>query len=135
MSHHLESTHHIAIVTDLQCMSICWIYRFEHIPEFLVSFCYSDILELCSILPVWRSIWISHLVENPIDIEPSTATEDWDISFILYPFDDRECLCHKINNREHLTRIYHIDHMVGDSSHLVGFYFASSDIHMTIDLP
>jgi hypothetical protein len=115
-------------------MSILRINSLEHIPEFLVSSRLPDLFQLIPILPVWRSIGISHLIEESIDIEPCTATEDRDMSLRLDPFDDRECLFHKINHRKYLTRIYHIDHMMGDSSRFFRFYLASADIHMTVDL-
>ena len=115
-------------------MSVFWIDGLEHVPECLVSFCYSDILELGPIVPVRRRIRISHRTEEPIDIESCATAEDRDVSLRLDPLDDRECLFHKIDYREYLTRIYDIDHMVWDSSSFFWFYFASSDIHMSVDL-
>jgi hypothetical protein len=115
-------------------MGIFGIYGYEHIPEFLVSSCYSDILELGPIVPVRRSIRVSHLVEESIDIESSATAEYWDASLCLYLLDDRECLLHKIDYREYLTRIYYIDHMMRDSFCFFRFYLTSSDVHMSVDL-
>ena len=71
----LESTHDVAIVLWEELICIERIDIMKHLPEILISLFGADIFELFSIFPVRRILRILHIVEDSIDVEPSSSTK------------------------------------------------------------
>lgn len=101
---YLETTHHIAIVPNLEFMSVFGIDILEHLPENLISSRSTYFFQLFAIFPIWRRIWVCHLIEDAIYVEPRSTTENRDFSSSMYRLYDRQCMIDIVYDRVLLTR-------------------------------
>jgi type III secretory pathway component EscR len=106
----------------------------KHIPERFISFCLAFFLEFFTELPIRFGTRETSLKDETIDIESSSSTENGDITSLMDLFNYRFCQFAEFNHRKYFIRIADIEKVMWYIFHLIGEYFSSSDIHLSIYL-